>query len=138
MGKERNLSIKYICTDMWQPYLKVIKKKAPRDLNILDRFHIMKKFNEAIDTIRREEYRLNYQSQKYLKHSRWFLLKREENLTSKQFLKLKDFLKRDLKLIKAYLLKKDFLRFWDYKYKKSAEKLKKNGVHGQTEQNLVL
>ncbi|MCD6377149.1 MAG: transposase [Caldisericaceae bacterium] len=39
-------------------------------MNILDRFHIMKKFNEAIDTIRREEYRLNYDSQKYLKNSR--------------------------------------------------------------------
>ncbi len=106
-------------------YLKVIKKKAPQALNILDRFHIMKKFNEAIDTIRREEYRSNYNSPKYLKHSRWALLKREENLTSKQFLKLKDLLKRDLKSVKAYLLKKDFLRFWDYKYKKSAEKFLK-------------
>ncbi len=95
-------------------------------MNILDRFYIMKKFNEAIDTIRREEYRSNYNSQKYLKHSRWALLKREENLTSKQFLKLKDLLKRDLKSVKAYLLKKDFLRFWDYKHKKSAEKFLKD------------
>jgi len=125
LGKEKTAMLKYICTDMWKPYLKVIKKKAPHVLNILDRFHIMKKFNEAIDTIRREEYRLNYQSQKYLKNSRWVLLKREENLTSKQFLKLKDLLKRDLKSIKAYLLKRDFLRFWDYKYKKSAEKFLK-------------
>lgn len=29
------------------------------------------------------------------------------------------------KSVKAYLLKKDFLRFWDYKYKKSAEKFLK-------------
>ena len=69
---------------MWQPYLKVIRKKAPWALNILDRFHIMKKFNKAIDTIRREEYRLNYQSQNHLKNSRWILLKREENLTAKR------------------------------------------------------
>lgn len=125
LGKERAKLIKYICTDMWQPYLKVIKKKAPDALNILDRFHIMKKFNEAIDTIRREEYRLNYHSQKYLKKSRWLFLKREENLTEKQFLKLKDLLKRELKSVKAYLLKKDFQCFWDYKYKKSAEKFLK-------------
>jgi len=125
LSKERTKQLKYICTDMWRPYLKVIKKKAPWALNILDRFHIMKKFNEAIDTIRREEYRLDYQSQKYLKKSRWVLLKREENLTEKQFLKLKDLLNRELKSVKAYLLKKDFLRFWNYKYKKSAEKFLK-------------
>ena len=122
LGKERTQLLKYICTDMWQPYLKVIHKKAPWALNILDRFHIMKKFNDAIDTIRREEYRLDYQSQKYLKKARWLFLKREENLTEKQFLKLKDLLNRELKSVKAYLLKKDFLRFWNYKYKKSAEK----------------
>lgn len=125
LGKEKTLLLKYICTDMWKPYLKVIKKKAPFALNILDRFHIVKKFNEAIDTIRREEMRLDYENQPYLKHSRWILLKREENLTEKQFLRLKDLLKRELKSIKAYLLKKDFMRFWDYKYKKSAEKFLK-------------
>ena len=125
LGKERTKLIRYICTDMWKPYLKVIKKKAPRALNILDRFHIMKKLNEAVDTIRREESRLDYHSERHLKHSRWVFLKREENLSEKQFLKLKDLLKRELKSVKAYLLKKDFLRFWEYKYKKSAKKFLK-------------
>ena len=37
---------------MWAPYLKVIAKKAPQALNILDRFHIVRKFNVAIDEIR--------------------------------------------------------------------------------------
>jgi transposase len=122
LGKEKTKLIKYICTDMWPAYLKVIKKKAPGAINILDRFHIMKKFNDAVDTIRREEYRLDYQSRIYLKNTRWIFLKREDNLTEDQFHKLKDLLKRELKSVKAYLLKKDFLRFWDYKYKKSAEK----------------
>jgi transposase len=40
---------------MWAPYLKVIAKKAPQALNILDRFHIMLKFKEAIDDIHRGE-----------------------------------------------------------------------------------
>jgi transposase len=33
--------LKHICSDMWKPYLKVIKKKALNALHILDRFHIM-------------------------------------------------------------------------------------------------
>ena len=40
---------------MWAAFLKAIAKKAPQALNILDRFHIMRKFSEAIDEIRRSE-----------------------------------------------------------------------------------
>jgi len=35
LGKEKTAMLKYICTDMWKPYLKVINKKAPHVLNIL-------------------------------------------------------------------------------------------------------
>ena len=111
---------------MWQPYLKVIRKKVPWALNILDRFHIMKKFNEAVDMIRREESRLDYHSEKHLKHSRWVLLKREENLTEKQVIKLKDLLERNLKSVKAYLLKNDFLQFWEFERKDEAGKFLKD------------
>ena len=120
LGRERSKMIKYICTDMWQPYLRVISKKIPWALNILDRFHIMKKFNDAVDTIRREESRLDYHSEKYLKNSRWVFLKRQENLTEKQVIKLKDLLKRNLKSVKAYLLKNDFLQFWQFEKKDEA------------------
>ena len=53
LGKQHSASIRYVCSDMWKPYLKVIAKKIPQALNILDRFHIMKKFNTAIDDVRR-------------------------------------------------------------------------------------
>ena len=63
---------------MWGPYLKVIAKKAPQALNILDRFHIMKKFGEAIDEIRRSDIvKFKTEGQKNLLHNgRWALLKR--------------------------------------------------------------
>lgn len=54
-GKERSAKLKFVCSDMWAPYLKVIAKKALNALDILDRFHIMRKFNGAIDEIRRGE-----------------------------------------------------------------------------------
>jgi hypothetical protein len=41
--------IKYACTDRWPAYLKVLKERASATLNILDRFHIAKKFGEALD-----------------------------------------------------------------------------------------
>ncbi len=56
-GKLRSQEIEYICSDMWKPYIKVIKKKAGEALHILDRFHIVAKFNKAIDEVRALEYR---------------------------------------------------------------------------------
>ena len=52
MGKERTAAIQFVCSDMWQPYLKVIAKKASQALHILDRFHIVAKLNKAIDEVR--------------------------------------------------------------------------------------
>ena len=49
-----------------------------------------------------------------LKHSRWCLLKRKENLTEKQEVKLKDLLNYNLKSIRAYLLKEDLDGLWTY------------------------
>ena len=49
LGEERSGNLKYICSDMWKPYLDVIKRKASQAINILDRFHIVAKLNKAID-----------------------------------------------------------------------------------------
>lgn len=49
-----------------------------------------------------------------LKKSRWCLLKRKENLTEKQEVKLKELLKYNLQSTRAYLLKEDFQGFWEY------------------------
>jgi len=46
------MRLQYVCSDMWKPYLKVIKKKAGHALPILDRFHIVAKLNKAIDEVR--------------------------------------------------------------------------------------
>ena len=43
LGKERSRGLKFICSDMWKPYLKVIAKKAAQAIHVLDRFHIMQK-----------------------------------------------------------------------------------------------
>lgn len=114
-GKERSSSLLYVCSDMWKPYLKVIKKKAVNAINILDRFHIMQKINKAIDVVRAEEHKkITANGHDTLKNSRWALLKRKENLTEKQDVKLKELLKYNLKSVRAYLLKEDFQGFWGY------------------------
>ena len=82
----------------------------------LDRFHIVAKLNKAIDEIRAGEHRQLEKDgyEPLLKHARWCLLKRPENLTEKQETKLSDLLRYNLKSVRAYLLKEDFQGFWEY------------------------
>ena len=42
------------------------------------------------------------------------LLKRPENLTDDQAVKLSELLKYNLRSIRSYLMKEDFQRFWEY------------------------
>ena len=49
-----------------------------------------------------------------LKKSRWCLLKRPENLTDKQTVKLSELLKYNLRTVRAYLLREEFQRLWEY------------------------
>ena len=43
MGEEITSKIVFVCSDMWEPYLKVIREKCSEALHILDRFHIVAK-----------------------------------------------------------------------------------------------
>lgn len=109
--------LKFICTDMWQQYMTVIAECAPEVVHIFDRFHVMKKMNEKIDKVRAEERKqLNAQNKgEVLKHSRWCLLKAPLNLTSRQAMKLKELVKQNLRCVRAYLMREDFQRFWEYR-----------------------
>ena len=49
-----------------------------------------------------------------LKHSRWLLLKRPEHLTDAQQDRLADLVRRNLRTVRAYLLKEHFQLLWGY------------------------
>lgn len=52
MGQQVISNIFFICSDMWEPYLKLIGEKCSEALHILDRFHIVAKMNKALDEVR--------------------------------------------------------------------------------------
>lgn len=108
--------LKYVCSDMWQPYLKVIAEKASQAIHVLDRFHIMANISRAIDQVRANEVKQLKDDgyEPHLKRKRWLLLKRPENLTEKQAASMKELLQYNLRSVKAYLLKEEFQRLWDY------------------------
>jgi transposase len=89
---------------MWQPYLKVIGERLGQAVHVLDRFHVMQQFGKALDEIRAAEAkRLERDGyEPVLKRSRWCFLKRPENLTDKQTVKLSELLKYNLRTVRAY------------------------------------
>lgn len=108
--------LEFVASDMWKPYLNVVAERVQDALHVLDRFHIMSHFSKAIDKVRAQEARA-LKSQGYqpvLKGTRFVLLKRPENLTCKQEIKLADLLRYNLTTVRAYLLKEDFQFFWRY------------------------
>ena len=116
IGDELASKIVFVCSDMWEPYLKVIREKCSEALHILDRFHIVAKMNKALDEVRAGESRRLAREGflPVLKKSRWLLLKRQENLKTDQRFRLRDLLRYNLRTVRAYLLKEAFQQLWDY------------------------
>jgi transposase len=73
IGKELAAQIQFVRSDMWQPYLDVIRRNCSQALHILDRFHIVAKMNKALDEVRAAEARRMAQEgyPPLLKKSRW-------------------------------------------------------------------
>lgn len=116
MGRSWCSGIQYVCSDMWKPYLKVIAKKLPQAVHVLDRFHIVAKLNEAVDEVRRAEVR-RLKAEGYeniLARLKYCFLKRKGNHTVQQKRSLKEVLQYDLRSVRAYLLKESFELFWEY------------------------
>jgi transposase len=116
LGEAFCSGLQFVCSDLWKPYLNVLAERAGGAIHVLDRFHIMKQLGQAIDDVRAGEARRMKQDgyEPVLKHSRWCLLKRPENLTDQQTVKLGELLRYNLRSVRAYLHREDFQRFWEY------------------------
>jgi len=110
-------TLRYVCSDMWQPYLTVMAKKAGHALHILDRFHIVQHLNKAVDEVRRaESIRLRGKALAVkLKKMRWKLLRKGSRVRGEARIKLYGLLQSKMATGRAWDLKECFDYFWHYK-----------------------
>ncbi len=80
-SKEQQQKIEIVVSDMWEAYLNVVKEKLPRAKSVLDRFHLVKYLQEAIDKTRRKEIKTEWE---LLKYSKYVMLKNQQDLNEKQ------------------------------------------------------
>jgi transposase len=119
LGLDLVKGLRFVCSDMWKPFLNVLAAEAGKALHMLDRFHITKHMNQAVDQVRRaESTRLRAKSKdeaRQLKNMRWPLLCKGSRARGKARKKLNALLASKLDTARAWELKEAFLYFWTYK-----------------------
>jgi transposase len=102
LGPKKTARIRLAAMDMWKPFY--------------DKFHIMRHLGEALDAVRRSEYkRLAEKDRSFIKGQRYTLLSNRENLDLDGRRALAKLFKANARLNRAYLLKESFGQLWDYK-----------------------
>jgi len=123
MGADRCKTIELAVMDMWKPFRKATLKNAPDAQIVYDKFHIMKHLAEALDKVRRSEYkRVNEKERKFIKGQRYTLLSHKSNLDIEGLRALEMLLKANKRLNTAYVLKESFGQLWDYRHPTEARK----------------
>lgn len=104
-------------------YKSVVSKHAPHAAIVFDKFHLISNYNQAIDKVRREQWRMATEENKqFIKGQRYNLFRNPENLKPEQKSDLKALFEFNQPLLESYLLKDALKRVWTYVYPKSAEK----------------
>jgi transposase len=114
--------IKWASCDMSEAYMGAIKHHCPNAKLVLDRFHIVKAINGAVDEVRKEQWRqANTQDRKVLKGLRWLLFKKASNRSEEDYATLKTLQKGNRRIYRAWFLKDQFEHFWNFRAEEPAE-----------------
>lgn len=115
LGPKKSKKIQLVVMDMWEAFANSAKKNIHHADILYDKFHVMKHLGEAMDKIRKLEYkRLTGKNRNYIKGHKYTLLSRKKNLTLKGRKALKELLEINKRLNTAYLLKESFSQLWNY------------------------
>lgn len=108
--------VRWACCDMSETYIGAIKAHCPNVKLVLDRFHIVKALSEAMDEVRKVEWRkVSGAEKKALKGLRWLLFKHESSRTPKEKQTIAALRTGNRRIHRACVLKDEFDQFWDYK-----------------------
>lgn len=122
LTEEQRAQIRYASCDMSQAYIGAIEAWCPKAILVLDRFHIVKALNSAVDEVRKEEWRIaKGDDKKALKGLRWLLFAHSTNRTKSDTHRLNNLKKSNNRIFRAWVLKDEFEAFWEYSYTQPAE-----------------
>ena len=125
LSKEQREEMKSIAVDLHDSYIAAVKQECKKALIVLDRFHVMKLFNESMNEFRKDQLKLATDSDEIqlLKgRNKWILLSRPENLSKTGKILLEELKGLNERVLEALLIKEQLVAFFDEQDSKEAKK----------------
>lgn len=106
--------VQFVAMDMWAPYRDAVTAAMPHAKIVIDKFHVIKMVNEAMEKARKGiRADLDLKQRRGLMHDRFVLLKRKNDLTDKEAVTLDGWAKNYPLLGEAYRLKESFYAVYE-------------------------
>lgn len=116
LGPKKTAQIRLAVMDMWTAFRNSVQTRAPQAQILFDKFHILRHLADAMDQVRRAEYkRVAAKDRAFLKGQRSTLLSPRANLTLAGRRSLQKLLRANTRLATASLLKEEFGQLWSYR-----------------------
>ncbi len=126
LSAHQKARIQTACCDMSQAYIGAIEDHCPNATLVLDRFHMVKALNAAVDEVRKQQWReASRADRKTLKGMRWLLYRHSSTRSRRDTRTLKTLEKHNRRIYRAWQLKDEFERFWNFKATWAAERFLK-------------
>lgn len=106
--------IELVAMDMWTPYRDAVKAVLPQAVIVIDKFHVVRMANQAIDKVRKRiREGLTDRQRRTLMHDRFLLFQRRAKLRPDKAILLATWLETFPELAMAYELKEGIFDIWD-------------------------
>ena len=126
LSKGQKARVLWASCDMSRAYTEAIKHHCPNTTLVIDRFHVVKALNQAVDEVRKGEWRaLDTGGRKAIKGLRWLLCMHARNRTKGNTRFLNNLRNSNRRIHRAWVLKDEFEHIWNYRYRACAEKFLK-------------
>ena len=126
LSKGQKARILWASCDMSRAYTEAIKHHCPNATLVIDRFHVVKALNQAVDDVRKDEWRgLDTKGRSAIKGLRWLLSMHARNRSKGNTRYLNSLRNSNRRIHRAWVLKDEFDHIWNYRYRASAEKFLK-------------
>jgi len=114
LTEEQKTNIEAVAMDMWDPYIKATKEALGNNKIVIDRFHVMKHVNKAVDEVRKKENKeLIAKGESGLKNSKYLWLYAKENIPKKSLDLFEELKQKAFKVSEAWGMKELLRSFWD-------------------------
>lgn len=104
LNETQRANVMTVCTDMWNPFIKGVKKHFSHAQICHDNYHLVSYLNKAVDKVRKREVKQHNE----LRRSKYLFLKDQMSLTDKQKDKFESIAKSNYEVSRAWRVKENF------------------------------